>query len=123
MCFQLRFQFLEHYQNNLVQIIAKMEEYLMNVEVKDKMLFKANQIKEKVKAFLKDEKSANQYSDMGLLTFAGAIIFVIVLFIFSGGMDKAGNDTMNYMVDGVNGQVDETGLNKWSDQTDGFVRK
>ncbi|MED3804430.1 hypothetical protein P4562_21255 [Lysinibacillus xylanilyticus] len=122
--FQLRFQFLvEHYHHNLVQIIAKMEEYLMNVEVKDKMLFKANQMKEKVKAFLKDEKSANQYSDMGLLTFAGAIIFVIVLFIFSGGMDKAGNDTMNYMVDGVNGQVDETGLNKWSDQTDGFVRK
>lgn len=95
----------------------------MNVEVKNKMLLKANQMKEKVKAFLKDEKSANQYSDMGLLTFAGAIIFVIVLFIFSGGMDKAGNDTMNYMVDGVNGQVDETGLNKWSDQTDGFVRK
>lgn len=122
--FQLRFQFLvEHYHHNLVQIIAIMEEYSMNVEVKDKMLFKANQMKEKVKAFLKDEKSANQYSDMGLLTFAGAIIFVIVLFIFSGGMDKAGNDTMNYMVDGVNGQVDETGLNKWSDQTDGFVRK
>lgn len=38
-------------------------------------------------------------------------------------MDGGFNSVGNFFMDGVNGQTDETGLNQWGDQTDGFNRE
>ncbi|MGC7930649.1 MULTISPECIES: hypothetical protein [Lysinibacillus] len=79
--------------------------------------------KEKVKAFFTEEKSANQYSDNGYLGYIGLIAGIIALAIISSSTDWSFNDIGNFFVDGVNGVHDESGLNQWSDKTDGFNRK
>lgn len=77
----------------------------------------------KVKSFIKEERSAREYSNEGYLMYAGIIIGIIALLIVSQFMDLSFNDIGNFFSDGVNGEADEINLNNWSDSTDGFNQK
>ncbi len=77
----------------------------------------------KVKSFLKDETSANQYTDTGNLVLAGIVAFLLITFITLQFLDISFNDLGNMFIDGVNGNNDQSGLNQWSDTTNGFVEE
>lgn len=84
-------------------------------------------VNSKVKAnfisFIKEERSARGTTEEAYLTYGAIVIGVIVLLIATGFMDNAFNAIGNFFSDGVNGDIDENGLNKWGDQTNGFNKK
>lgn len=84
---------------------------------------KFTQIKGKCKAFISEERSAREVSNEGYMMYAGIIVGIIFLFIGSAFMDKGGNAIGDFFVDGVQGNVNQTGLNQWSGQTNGFNKK
>jgi len=88
---------------------------------------KAFQIKEAAKTkvfnFIKEEKSAKVFAEEGWMIYAVIIIGIAILLISLVFMDGGFNSVGNFFMDGVNGQTDETGLNQWGDQTDGFNRE
>lgn len=88
---------------------------------------KAFQVKEAAKTkavnFFKEEKSAKVFAEEGWMIYAVIVLGIIVLLIATVFMDDGFNAVGNFFNDGVNGQTDETGLNKWADQTDGFNRE
>lgn len=80
-------------------------------------------IKSKIVNFLKEEKSAKGQAEEGWGVYQNIIIGVIILTIGIGIFNIVFNDIGNYLIDGVNGEVDQSGLNKWSDKSGGFNQK
>lgn len=80
-------------------------------------------IKSKIVNFLKDERSAKGQTEEGWGMYQNIVVGIIILTILVSVFYLASNDIGNNFLDGVNGEVDQTGLNKWSDKSDGFNRK
>lgn len=95
----------------------------MKISITAKMKAAQSKMTSKVTGFLKDERSAKEYSNEGYLMYAGIIIGIIALLIVSQFMDVSFNDIGNFFSDGVNGDADEVNLKNWSDATDGFNKK
>lgn len=93
------------------------EEKLMGIKAK------FEQMKIATVNFLKEEKSARGSIDESWLIYGGLVVGIIALLIWTGAGDMAFNALGNMFNDGVNGQIDQGGLNQWGDQTDGFNRE
>jgi len=91
--------------------------------MKELMINKWESAKQKLIHFIKDERSGKGVLEEGYLGYAALVVGIIVTLIVVQFMDISFNDIGNFFSDGVNGTVDESGLNKWGDQTDGFNQK
>ncbi len=84
---------------------------------------KITQFKGKCRNFILEEKSAREVANEGYMIYAGLILGIIAVFIASSFMDKGYNSIGSFFTDGVEGNVNQTGLNQWSGQTNGFNKK
>lgn len=76
----------------------------------------------KAKNFFKDEKSDNTTTSNGMWVYVAFILGLIILVIASEATDLSFNGMFNSFQDGTSGKVDESGLNQWSDKTNGYDR-
>lgn len=80
-------------------------------------------LKAAFKNFLTDERSAKGQTEEGWMVYAVIIIGILVLAIVAPFIDTAFNSIGNFFNDGVNGTIDQGGLNQWGDESDGFNRE
>lgn len=96
---------------------------MKKVNAFNKVSMSIGNVKSKISNFLKEEKSARGFTEEAWLTYGALIIGIALLVIAVQFLTGGFNDVGNFFVDGVNGKVDQSGLNQWGDETNGFNRK